>query len=516
MPTPILNRRVKARRPGAPGGGGPTGLLTPSDFTYLGAYRVPRSPGAGESFYGNGLALRREASDATNPVHLLSAGYNATPNHVVYEWRDATPETHSTTLSAYPEATVVKAYGDIYSGKKRIIYNGVDTPLTSQLDGDLGLYWDAVDSRLYWSYGFGYSSDEPSWCLGYSTLNYAATTGTGFGPWRLTGQSWKALQGGLVGVPSAYATAHAGGKRLAVGMGGYYSLIATCDCSLGPSLTAFDPAALPAEEGSVASTPLVGYWPHSGGPGAGKGRCNRPESAVSLGVGETWGLDKFSWNDRVRGGVWIDNGTKRGAVFFGHYGRGRTQYLSSQIPSSRHGHYWAIYDPNDFAPASGTPRYDIQPASIYDYQYPTIDYTQVQYAQGTSKNISSIASDSGQLQSSNAGCTVSCTGHGLAEGNYLEIFGASVSEYNAIWEIPTGGIIGANSFYIRNTSNGSNWSGSSPTGTITLKRVDNSYDRPLGAAFDATANRLYVAVAVAQGVNNISGHVMVHVYGVAS
>jgi hypothetical protein len=109
----------------------------------------------------------------------------------------------------YTEATVVKSYGDVYSGKKTIIYEGSAQQLTQQLDGGFGIHWDDVDSRLYWDYGFGYSSgnvlDIDSWCFGYSTLNYGANTGTGHGPWRLSGQSWKAAMSGFVGVPSAYA-----------------------------------------------------------------------------------------------------------------------------------------------------------------------------------------------------------------------------------------------------------------------------------------------------------------------
>lgn len=518
---PPINRvfRGGGKRPRprpSPSGGQ---LLTASDFTYLGAYKVPASVALSttqEPYFGYGLALRRETADATNNVHLLATCFGGTVNHEVFEWRDATPEIHSTTLSAYPTATVLKTYGDIYSGKKRIIYNGDDIEMVGQLDGDFGLYWDATSERLYWSYGFGYSTDDNSWCLGYSTLNYAGETGTGHGPWRLynggSGQSWKSLSAGLMGIPSAYAASHLGGKRLAVGMGGYYSQVASCDASIGPSLTAID-AVSASEEADLASTPLVGYWPYNANPGAGRGRCNRPEPMTAQGFGEGWGLDKFSWNDRVRAGVWIDNGVKRGVVFFGHYGRGRSQYLSSQVPSERSGHYWAIYDPNDFTPVSGTPRYDVQPRSIYDYQYPTIDYSQVFYAGGPAKSVSGITSSAAPI-AGDTNCTVTCTGHGFADGNYVAIEGASRAEYNELWEIPpTGGVINANSFYIRNTSHGTNWSGISPTGTITAKKIQYFYDQPKGAAFDPATNKLYVGVAIAGGA---SGNLLVvHVYQVA-
>src|SRR4051812_46874927 len=84
--------RHSAARPASGGGGGGSSVLTAADFTYLGAYKINRDPISGyQSVYGNGLALRYESADATNPVHLLSTGYGLPVNNVVYEWRDATP-----------------------------------------------------------------------------------------------------------------------------------------------------------------------------------------------------------------------------------------------------------------------------------------------------------------------------------------------------------------------------------------------------------------------------------------
>lgn len=525
-------RRTSARgtrhRPGqATPDPGDSQLLSQSDFTYLGAYKVPRDPMVGyESFFGNGLALRYEGPN----VHLLSAGFKTSSvNHGVYEWGDVTPSTGGadpTNPASYTTATVLKAYGDVYSGKKNVIYKGVETELITQLDGTLGLHWDDVDQRLYWCYGFGYSDGNPldvdSWNIGYSTLDYAAGTGAGFGPWRLSGQSWKAAMGGFVAVPSAYATTYLGGKRLAVGLGGYYSVHAIADASMGPSLTAIDPVSA-SEETALSNTPLVGYWPFATSPGPTAGRCNRPEDMLLAARSEyvlepSWPANKMSWNDRVEGAVWIDTGTKRGVVFVGQYGRDYTQYVSSDMYSSRYGHYWAVYDPDDFTPASGTERHAIQPASIFDVTYPTVDYTQTRYAGGASKSVSSITSVNGQGKSTSTGATVTVPGHGYAEQQFVEIRGADQAEYNAIWQIAPGGIIDADSFYVRNASLGSsNWSGTSATGTIAAKYpITSACDRALGACFDPATNKLYVAVAVEKGVNGSSSYVFVHVYAVGN
>jgi hypothetical protein len=48
--------------------------LTAADLTYLGSYKIP-TPSIGLTNYGYGLALRREPSDASNPVHLLTSAY---------------------------------------------------------------------------------------------------------------------------------------------------------------------------------------------------------------------------------------------------------------------------------------------------------------------------------------------------------------------------------------------------------------------------------------------------------
>jgi hypothetical protein len=168
--------------------------------------------------------------------------------------------------------------------------------------------------------------------------------------------------------------------------------------------------------------------------------------------------------------------------------------------------------PRRLHPASGTARYNVQPNSIYEVQYPTIDYTQKLYAGATPKSVVSIASTPGAVRNSAAGATVTVTNHGYDGTSLVEIRGANQAEYNAIWT-PT--IIDANSFHIHNTSlSGSlTWSGVSATGTVTVKDgITGACDRILGACFDSTTKKLYVAVAVIKGVNGLSSNVYIHVY----
>lgn len=515
----LVRSRSRLRRaPAVAAGGGGGDVFTLADFTYLGAFRVQRIVSSDwDSLFGDGVAFVERAEDATSSKHLISAAYNPTPNHMLYEVRipAALYPGGNTDLSQYNLATVVKAYGDVYGSpsKKKVMYNpgsGCEsTAMTAQLDGGLGLHVHS-DGKLYVGFGYGYSAC-PSWCFLRATLNYAAGTGTAEGPWGFSDQSWKAMMQGFVTVPAAYASTYLGGRDIAIVGGGYRSLVDSCDTAMGGNATAFDSTALGAADSYGTSLPLFGSWPYEAAPGAGKNRWTRPENATSVAV-DSWGVDKFSWNDRVYGMCWPQgHPTKRGILVVGTTGLGRQQYLSSQVPPSRHAHWLAIVDPDDATPVSSTPRYDVLPTEIALYQFPTIDYTQVQYAGGASKSVSGITSIVAP-RSGNANCTVSCTGHGLADGNYLEIFGASLSEYNAIWEIPTGGVINANSFTIRNTSDGTNWSGNSPTGTITLKQVANSFDRPFGATDDPVARRVYIPLAVTKGVNGVDSFLMVHVF----
>jgi hypothetical protein len=504
-------------------------MLSASDFTYLGAYRVPADGGIAsqQAWYGKGLALRREASDGTNPVHLISTvkGDGGNVNNGVFEWRDREPSTEfGTVVTSYPQAAVVKTYNDVFSSKKvQHLGTEVDAEFGLGTDGRFGLYWDETDSRLYWLYGDTYNSHGADWCIGYSTLNYAANTGTGFGPWRFydgaSGQGFKSMCSGMVPVPAAYAASYLSGKRLAVGLGGYGSLVASGDTSLGPSLTAVEPPAGGATQHTDwpgAQTPLVGYWPYNDTPGAGRGRWSRFEDMTSFSYPtDNWPVGKYQWADNVGGAVWIDNATKYGVLFFGAYCRDINQYVESTVPAVHYGHYWSIYDPYQFAPAGGGNRYDVQPVHNYRYEYPTIDYTQGFYAGYATKAVTSITSDSGKTYDAVDGATVSCTSHGFIVGNNVRIKGASLAEYNAIWNVQS--VPNANSFCLTNgnITSPTNWSGNAPTGTITAQKVEDFFDPVRGAAFDPVTNKLYVYVSVSYGVNNADGQVMVHVYQVA-
>lgn len=515
--TALRNRPTRRVRAGGAAAAAQS-VLQPGDLTYLGSYVLPDNPISGgfQAIYGSGLALRMESSDSTNPVHFIATLPRQTPSSLqglVYEWRDATPTipgSNPYSTSSYPTATVVKAYGDIWSGDSRYIDTTFgDSLFTNELDGNFGVFADPSDyTQIYGYYAQCYNNTYNSWGLVRSTLNYTAGTGAGDGPWRfyLAGgggqQGSKSLCTGMAAIPTAYANSYLAGKRFALGDGGYMSVVDTGDCSLGFSLSAFDPPGNGTGGTTLTNTPLAGYWPHSTTPGAGKGRQTRPESLLTniYTNDSAWPNDKFSWDDRPRGSVWIDTPTRRGVLNVGSYGRNFTNYLNSTIVSAFYGHYLCCYDPNDFTPVSGTARYDIQANWVQNWQFPTVDYSLPLYAGYPVKSVSAIVTPTaGASFNSTTACRVNCTGHGLSEGQGVAIYGGSSTEFNGMWAAH---VTDPDFFFIyRANVPAPTWSGSGTTGTITAGGmvIGGGLWRPYGIARDPSTGRIYIGAPMGTG-----------------
>lgn len=282
---------------------------------------------------------------------------------------------------------------------------------------------------------------------------------------------------------------------------------------MGFSLTAVDP--ISASEGTaITGTPLVGYWPVSGSPGAGVGRMLRAEAAYANQV-DGWGNDYHNWNDRVQGAVWINTTNKRGVIVVGETGRGTTTYITSDMFSTFFGHWVATYDPMNFTPVSGTPRYEVQPTYNALVQYPVVDYSAATYTDPvpSQKSITSITTVDGAASSNAANSSVSCTSHGLSVGvdTYVEIRGSNNSSHNAIW---IANASDANTFTLRNPQ-GNNWaSGTSGANAKLLYGGINgdAADQVVGIDFDESANILYVALRRNYGVNGLQSKMLILAY----
>lgn len=466
------------------GGGGSRTLLTQSDLTYQGMFYCGNSnmdlPSA-MGYFGNGITLRTESSDTGNTQHIMSGVFQPGVGFgKIAEMRMGVPS-----LSSPPNATIVKEYSEMSSGKRVHSYNGgsLET-FGNATDGGIGCFWDAVDSRLYQYYGETYNSTNTFSLFYTDTLNYAAGTGVGHGPWSYTNWGFKMTVQGMCAIPSAWATTYASGRRLGVGSGGYTSLLAQGgNASLGPALTAIAPVSA-SEQTALANTPLVGY-----NVGSTSTYANRPTSIVEGFDGGT--TSKWTWVDRVGGVAWIDTGTKHGVVFICSLGQGVWNYLSSDIAAQYWRTYALVYDPADLAlVATGMANpWDIQPNNTFEIGPNTGDptYGATTYGTGVSLQSSAVSKDT----TTSSGGRVNLTAHGRSTGDVVAVLGSSRQEYNAIWKV--GDIVNANQFVIYNSSLGGDpWSGISATGA-TITSALTSPPHVQGVCTDGTS-KLYALI----------------------
>ena len=155
-------------------------VLTASDITYVGAFRMP--PNTDTAWAFGSLSGRL----VNGQVHLFVAGNNTTnPHDQVYEIVDP-GSGYTTDYTKAPRATLYANWGDIYHGRRISFDAATGTPLTLQYLLPGGFFWNDQTQLLYWTYRDGYNvSLRPDWGLGATSLGDPATgTSTAYGPWR--------------------------------------------------------------------------------------------------------------------------------------------------------------------------------------------------------------------------------------------------------------------------------------------------------------------------------------------
>jgi hypothetical protein len=343
-------------------------ILGPSDFTYLGCFETPHSACGWDTAYSSGgLAFRYVNGHLQffTTAHVYSGG-------LVYEMNCPGFSTTSP-----PMATVITNWGDIYSGHKYTHDGG------NGLGGGAatyGLYYDQPTGLLFWNYGWWYNADSPfDPCVGCSSLNDQTGVATGIGAWAPANVPEKYARGGTFPIPSWF-TKYTGGKRLMLGMGGYYSIIS--EGSLGPALAAIDPPQGAADQSTIPCVQMLGYpgtgsvygWrtpDYSSTYGGAINPAPLPNGTPNPFVGgNTYNnqIGSWTWSDSIMGaGVWIDTPSAAGVVFLAKCGTGNVYYQSSDRHASGAEFEWIVYDPKDLAAvASGAKQMtDIQPVHIW-------------------------------------------------------------------------------------------------------------------------------------------------------
>jgi hypothetical protein len=243
---------------------------------------------------------------------------------------------------------------------------GMKIPKTGDVESigiNGGFWWDEAKNTLYWSWYHGYWTGGPLPVLGAARLDDDGNI-TCLGPWNVP--NMKHHWGGVTRLSKGFADQYTGGRTLALGFGGYYSICGPC--SRGPALGAiFDPD--PAKN-TVDLVPLLAYANGAIAPRDGdyfSANCGfwaEPPADPTKGY---WTFDDWS-----RSGVFIDLADKHGYVAFVRLGTGRLGYDYGSIGSAGASQYWYFYDPKDLgAVAKGAKKPgEVMPHSRTKVVYP--------------------------------------------------------------------------------------------------------------------------------------------------
>jgi hypothetical protein len=329
-------------------------VLTFEDFEYVGSFKPPkRVKGARGAFSESGLALRETADGAkrlfmnyTHPAQVLFQ-IEIPPLVKVQDGRHAPLKV----------AEVKKIWGTIRApkaGQEAIGPNG-------------GFVWDEGRKMLYWTSYHGYKTGAAPPVLGASKLEDDGGI-THYGPWYIPKSVayYKSYWGGATRLSKDFADKYTGGRTLALGFGGYYSICAPA--SRGPALGAIsepDPA-----KKTVDIVELLYY-----GHGA---MAPRDGDYLNANCG-FWGEQPdsptkgyWTYDDWARAGVFVDSPAKHGYIAFVRLGTGRMGYDFGAIGSAGQSQQWYVYDPADLGKAAKglTKPYKIVPRSMTKVRYP--------------------------------------------------------------------------------------------------------------------------------------------------
>ena len=327
--------------------------LTWEDFEYVGSFKAPKAVGkARGAFSESGLALRR-TSDGEG---RLIMNYTH-PTQVLFE-------------IDMPDPVKVRdgRHGDLRTAEVRKVWGPVEAKSGEQaIRPNGGFVWIEQTRALFWTWYHGYKTGSAPPVLGVTRLSEDGKT-TSRGPWRVSAPSglYKSYWGGVISLPNAFAGKYTGGKTLALGFGGYYSICAAA--SRGPALGAIaepDPA-----KPSVPVTEMLVH-PHSR-------PAPRDGDYFNANCGfwgdQPQGPAKGSWtyDDWCRAGVFVDAPSGWAYVAFVRLGTGRMGYDFGSITSAGHSQYWYFYDPTDLGrEAKGEkPPGEVRPSSMERVRYP--------------------------------------------------------------------------------------------------------------------------------------------------
>ncbi len=331
-------------------------LLVPSDFSLIGAFRMPLSFGVeinGLDF-PNGLTGRY----VNGQLRLYTCGYTGITQEYI-----PPPDANLSISGPYTAATAGTAFTDIFQNAMvRLVSNGFSDPPVVGIAQPSGLYWDPIDSRMYWTRVVSYNNtfDTSDTCIGYSTINDGAGTGTGIDMWKLSppnnyptsyGNRWCFYP---FPIPPSFMNAYCPGQRLGIGFGGAVSIISNGPFSEGPSVFAIAPPQHGVDpHWDYVLTPPKQLLFHPASALNPRRRAPRPMSLYTQSDFDDSNGMVWNWADGVDGGVsgvWIDGTNKQGVIMFCAISGGNTRTTIAASPAPTHA-VFTVVPPHDIRPS---------------------------------------------------------------------------------------------------------------------------------------------------------------------
>lgn len=332
--------------------------LTQDDFSYVGAFRLPKDGDSASRFgYGGGALAFNPHGDPTGndgyPGSLYILGHEH--DQLVAEVNIPVPvDQRSRSLLNLNSAAFLHGFVDITGGLARQFDEGNGY----RVDGLA--YLDAqgtqTTSKIYWTARTYYNVDgssDPSHGMSEADLSHVNAKGV----WRLGDYSGMMTGGYIFPVPAYFADSYLGGKRLIAGL---FTAQGVSHTSQGPALFAYGPwQNNNLVNGVKLDTTALVYYPYT---------TNFNPEGDPIG-----NFPDHQVPDQWNAAAWVDSPEKHAVVVVGRRSMGKTYYGDARpgdctIDKGYHGEPYEprilFYDPADLSLAAQNKK---DPTTIVPY-----------------------------------------------------------------------------------------------------------------------------------------------------
>jgi len=330
-------------------------LLDSSDFEYIGSFKLPAVTGYDNTFVPSGLALRT-MPDGSKRFFLNTGTYT----QCLYEVElPQLEKIEGSDYSALTTAALVKQWTTI----------AWDTAVSGEnITSNGGFWWDDSTNILYWTHYNSYYGGNGFPMLAATRL--ANDTVTNLKYWYLPLPrlaTWKAYWRGVTRIPKTFADAYTGGRELALGFGGVYSLCQTA--SSGPAIAAIQKPDM--IQDTVDMVEMLRYiYPEAA---VRNGNYFQANSTIWLYQPPSPWDGRFTDKSGCAAGVFIDLPDKKGYVAFVKHNTGRIGYdWGGSVVDPHYEDNWYFYDLKELGEAALGNRAlgSVQPSSFNKINWP--------------------------------------------------------------------------------------------------------------------------------------------------